>query len=487
MSVHRMDPVDAAWLHMARPTNRVIVNSVMWFDEPVDWDAYRQVLAERLIARYPRFTQRVVEVPAFAWWEDAAAFDLEAHLHHRVLPAPGGRADLEDFVSGLLHRQLPLERPLWEMYLIDGYRGRGSAILARIHHCIADGIALSRVMLSLTDDPTAAADADIAAPAPHAGAVAAGLGRLTHLGGDLAGDLRHPSRIPRQVAEGVYAARAFATLVGLPPDADTSLRGHAEIGKRVLWSDPMPLADIHTFARHAHATVTEVVLAALSGALRSYLARADGAAPDVRAMLPVNLRPLDEPLPAELGNRFGLAYVSLPVSVDDRAERLAETRRRTAELRNSAQGTVSFQVLDLVGRTPYAMEQSVVDIFGNKATAVVTSVPGPHRPVFLAGRRVRGMIAWPPEAGNLGLGVSIISYDGDLTIGILADERLVSAPAELLAGITAELDELLDTDAAPLGQGGHPGVGPFGPVLGSASGRPWNRRPHGDRTGGTGQ
>ena len=450
MSLHRMDPVDAAWLHMARPTNRVIVNSVMWFDEPVDWLAFRRVLEERLIGRYPRFTQRVVEVPAFAWWEDADAFDLDEHLHHHVLPAPGRRAELEEFVSGLLHRQLPLDRPLWAMYLIDGYRGRGSAVVARIHHCIADGIALSRVMLSLTDDPCAAADADVAAAASPANGMAAGLGRLTHLGEDLVGDLLHPSRIPhqvtRRVTENLSAARAFATLVGLPPDAHTSLRGHAQPDKRVLWSDPIRLADIQACAHHVHATVTDVVLTALSGALRSYLAHVDGAAPDVRAVLPVNLRPLDEPLPAELGNRFGLAYVSLPVGVDDRAERLAETRRRTAELKHSAQGPVSYQVLDLVGRTPYAVEQSVVDIFGNKATAVVTSVPGPRGPVFLAGRLVRGTIAWPPEAGNLVLGVSIISYDGTLTIGILTDERLVTAPAELLAGVTAELVKLLAID-----------------------------------------
>ena len=431
---------DAAWLHMDRPLNRMIVNTVMWFDEPLDWNAVRGLLRERLVERFPRFSQRIVEVPALAWWEDMPAFDMEAHLNHSTLPAPGGRQELEHYVSSLLHQRLPLQQPLWELHFIDGYNGQGSAILARIHHCIADGIALSRVMMSLTDDPSEAALADVDSVARHRGGL---LPRLAGIGEGVAADLIHPSRIAHQVANGAAIARAFTTLVTLPPDKHTSLRGHTQLRKRVVWSDPFALDQVRDAAHAAGVTVNDVALSAVSGALRGYLAHEDGAAPDIRAILPVNLRPLDEPLSADLGNRFGLAYVSLPVSVDDPDERLAETCRRTTAMKQSAEGAVSFSILDLVGRAPYSVEQSFVELFASKGTAVITNVPGPRRAVYLAGRRVRGTIGWPPESGNIGLGVSIISYDGELTIGLLVDEHLVHDPDGILAAIGDQLRTIL--------------------------------------------
>ena len=111
MSRHRMAPADAAWLRMDRPTNLMIVNSVMWFDEPLDGHALRSVLQERLVDRYPRFRQHVVEDHGI-WWEDAEDFDLEAHLHPVQLPAPAGRTELEEFVAGMLPVPLEHSRPV---------------------------------------------------------------------------------------------------------------------------------------------------------------------------------------------------------------------------------------------------------------------------------------------------------------------------------------------------------------------------------------
>src|SRR6478752_154941 len=142
---------DAAWLHMDRHTNRLIVNSVMWCDEPLDWARVREVLRVRLLDQYPRFTQRVVDERAGVWWEHDETFDLDRHLHRVTLPDPGGMDELHEFVSSVAGRPLDRRRPLWETYLVDGLDGAGSALVSRIHHCIADGVALARVMLSLTD------------------------------------------------------------------------------------------------------------------------------------------------------------------------------------------------------------------------------------------------------------------------------------------------------------------------------------------------
>jgi WS/DGAT/MGAT family acyltransferase len=259
----------------------------------------------------------------------------------------------------------------------------------------------------------------------------------------LVGDAAHPARL-LDLARGLTASgRATAKLVLLPPERRSALHGHPGRGKRVIWTDPIPLPSVKDAAHAAGVTVNDLLLTAVSGALRAHLAREDGHAPDIRAILPYNVRPPDQPLPRELGNKFGLVFLDLPVSVDDPHERLAEVRRRTAAVKRSAEGEVSFQILGLVGHTFRAVERILVDVFAAKGSAVVTNVPGPTRPVYLTGRKVCGTIGWPPESGDITLGVSIISYDGQLVLGLMADTRVVRDAHLILARTVHELDGLL--------------------------------------------
>ncbi len=145
--------VDTMWLNMDRPNNLMVIDSVMWFDEPVDWERFAALVETRLIARYPVFRQR--PVGSFAglgrqYWEDDPEFSLSRHLHRVMLPPPGDEACLERFVEAQMNRPLDRDRPLWEFYVVDGYRS-GAAVVTRFHHAIADGAALAEVLLSLTD------------------------------------------------------------------------------------------------------------------------------------------------------------------------------------------------------------------------------------------------------------------------------------------------------------------------------------------------
>jgi WS/DGAT/MGAT family acyltransferase len=162
-ATHAMGHADAAWLHMDRPTNLMVITSAMWFEEPLDLDALRAVVQERLVDRYPRFSQRVVEGLTGPHWEDVPDFDPAPHLHHLALPAPGDAAVLQHVVADLMAQPLERSRPLWDLYLLDGY-GDGCAVVTRMHHAIADGIALTRVMLGLTDEAEVRARAQLAEP-----------------------------------------------------------------------------------------------------------------------------------------------------------------------------------------------------------------------------------------------------------------------------------------------------------------------------------
>ncbi len=326
-----MSHADAAWLHMDQPTNLMVITGALWFDEPVDWERAREVLRERLVERFPRFRQRVVEGSVTGLsgphWEDDENFDLDLHIHRMALPAPGGQAALEALVAELMAEPLDPAKPLWQFHFVEGF-GAGSAVVTRMHHCIADGIALARVLLSLTDelpDDTALAPA----AADHEGGgvlgsllspvgkgVSAARGAASALAHEAIEVTRHPRELVDLAATTRDDAQVLAKqLVGLP-DPQSPLKGELGVAQRATWSRPIPLGPVKEVGHAAGATVNDVVVAALSGALRAHLSEQGGEIHEVTAFVPFNLRPPDQPLPAELGNRFGLVF--LPPAARDR-------------------------------------------------------------------------------------------------------------------------------------------------------------------------
>lgn len=439
MTRHRMAPADAAWLRMDRPTNLMVVNSVMWFDEVPDPHALRAVLRDRLVDRFPRFRQRAV-LDHGTWWEDVDHFDLEDHLHPVLLPEPAGRAQLEELMADLVSRPLDRERPLWDLYVVTPYLGSGCALVFRMHHAIADGIALARVLLSLTDDP-GEDHVEIAAPAEERGS---GLLDLVDGAWHEAIDLAtHPWHTVTAARAALADASALAKLLLIPADRHTALRGSTGTEKAVVWSDPISLPRVKDVGHRSDATVNDLLLTAVAGALRTHLVRRRSPVHEIRAIVPFNLRPLDEPLPAELGNKFGLVYLSLPLTVSRREDRLAEMSRRMTAIKHSAEGLVAYAVLELVGLAPESVENLAIELFAAKGTGVMTNVPGPRRTVTLAGVPLRGTIGWVPTSGQIGLGLAIFSYAGEVTIGLCVDRGLVPDVRELLGDITTELDALL--------------------------------------------
>lgn len=459
MASHPMSSADAAWLRMDRAENPMVITSVLWLDGPLDLERLRALLQERLVDRFPRFAQRVVDGGALGGvhWEDDPGFDLGLHLHHVALPAPGDRAELQALVSDLMSTPLDRTKALWHVHAVDGYDG-GSALVVRMHHCIADGIALARVMLSLTDlTPDAPAPeiepegrerdrgllrraAGPLAPAVDAGRAVAGA--LAHEGLET---LMNPRRAGKLAGNAVAIAHALVKEVATLPDARGPLRGELHPGERVAWCAPVPLDEVKRIARAHDATVNDVLVSAVTGGLRRWML-GDGPAGDVtreiHAMVPFNLRPLDQPLPRELGNRFGLVLLALPLLEPDPVTRLREVHRRMQEIKDSPEGAVSYGVLTAMGISPPAVEAQLIDLFSAKASLVLTNVPGPQAPLYLGGTRMRGVLVWAPCAGSVSTSVSIFSYDGDVTVGFMCDAGLVPEPDEIVAAVEEELAAL---------------------------------------------
>lgn len=459
MARHPMPSADAAWLRMDRAENLMVITSVLWFDDPIPLLPLRGVLRERLVERFPRFAQRVVDGGAFggAHWEDDPSFDLDLHIHHVALPQPGGRAELQELVADLMARPLDRTKPLWHMWVVDGYGG-GGAIVTRMHHCIADGIALARVMLSLTDPSPDAPELPIdlddherersllgRIPGPLVPALGAGRAVAGALAREGVETLRHPSHVGELARGAAGAAKALAKELATPADPHGPLRGELHPGERVAWCSPVSLADVRQIARAHDATVNDVLVSAVAGGLRRWMAEREPAGLDreLHAMVPFNLRPLDRPLPRELGNRFGLVLLALPVLEADPVRRLRETHRRMQAIKDSPEGPVSYGVLGAMGISPPAVEAQLIDLFSAKASLVLTNVPGPRAPVYLAGTQLRGVLVWAPCAGTVSTSVSIFSYDGQVTVGFMVDAGLIPDPDAIVAAVDAELAELL--------------------------------------------
>ena len=457
-----MSNVDAAWLHMESPTNLMLISGVMSFAEKLDFSELKELIEDRLLP-FERFRQKVVTstVPGIGpRWVDDPYFNLRSHLQRVALPDPGGQEELQEMVSTIMSTPLDFSKPLWQFQYVENYRG-GSAVVARIHHCIADGIALVRVLLSLTDDSPSGSPKTRRArrrrkplgrgfwlPEVVNDAVYS-VGRITAKMVDKTLEtLTDPARAAQMVTEGAKGTGVLARLATMPADPDTLFKGALSTAKRCAWSEVMSLADVKAYSKTQDATINDVLLAGVAGAIRRYMIERKAEVDDlsIRAVVPVNLRPDSDVI--KLGNKFGLVFLALPVGIADRGERLIELKKRMDKIKKSSEPMVIYAILNAVGLTGPKVESVALQLFGSKATAVMTNLPGPREEIFLAGKAMRSMMFWVPQSARLGLGVSILSYAGQVRLGVATDSGLVPDPESIIRAFHEEMTAMMENKKA---------------------------------------
>ena len=444
--------VDNIWLRMDRPANLMVIDSVMWLDEPLDLERFRAVVQRRIIDRFPVFSQRIAPdtLPLLApQWEDDPEFDLDHHLSTAVLPEPAGESELKAYVESVM--QVPLDRahPLWQMHVIEGYGG-GAAVVSRFHHAIADGIALAQVLLSLTDEEP---DGDLVPVSPEPPANSGWTLSLPGLGSARsaiteASKLVRPS-VVRDALTLVSQTAHIADKLLLGSNPPGPLLGQPGLAKRAVWSRPHPISQIKTIGRSTGATVNDVLVAAVAGALATYVLDEGGTPADLTTMVPVNLRPVDKPLPRELGNKFALAMLPMPLGERSPRARLTAAKQRMDGIKESPEALITFGLINAIGLTHPRIEDLLVDFFSSKAIGVTTNVMGPLQDRYLAGSRIAGVLGWVPGSGHQTVGVCIFSYNQTVRVGFKVDATVVPAADRLVDAFDAELDDLLAISAAP--------------------------------------
>ena len=453
---HRVNPVDAIWLNMDRVQNLMVIECVMFLEGPVDRARFNRVVQSRLIDAYPVFSRRPT-TPRHRWarsrWRDVPDFDFTEHVREVRLPVPGDSAALQEYVGRFLAEPLPRDRPLWDIHLVDGLE-EGSAIYVRLHHALADGIALTQVLLSLTD-PTADVDADAS---DQGGVKHHGVGELIEAARRAAPEVQQMMR-PARVKAGIISAirtgfsgAAVLRKLLLTRNPESALAGAAGSHKKAVWSNPIDLQLVKEIAKGSDATVNDVLVSALAGALERYQIEHGGSTVDIPTMIPVNLRPMHLPLPRELGNRFALVLLLLPSGLTTAAERLAETKLRMDRIKRSPEPVITFAMIQGIGRLGRRLSRMLVTFFAGKASGVTTNVPGPRDPRYLAGTRITSLLGWVPGSGDQTLGTCIFTYAGTVRVGFKTDTSVIPDPERILDAFHDEIDDLREGLAANSGR-----------------------------------
>ncbi len=543
-----MAAMDAAWLRLDTPTSRMVIVSLLMLKPSITLEALRTRVQERLL-RHDRFRQRVVDEAPGPRWEDDPDFELARHVLPETLPrrrAQSLEAALQSRVAELAAQALDPAHPLWAMHLVQAYDG-GSALIVRVHHCIADGLALIAVILSITDDGAAtpggvragragAGSASVSASvAGDAGAGAGGAGTVSAAGtvgtvGTAAnsgrsagrsepdgwtdaflkpisdwtlralqqraanvrdapagaraslgagtsadpsadsnadpnawggppaskptagtGKRRRGKAAPAALDDGSAEAASFlsaqmasdiAALAIVEDDSPTRLKGRPGRTKRVAWGHGVPLDAVQAVGKSLGVSVNDVLMSCVAGAIGSYL-RAHGddtRGQAIRAMVPVNLRPMEDAW--QLGNRFGVVPLELPIGLSNPVQRLYAVHSRMKTLKSSLQPVLAFGLMAAAGLLR-PEQQRLLNDFQRKATAVMTNVPGPSAPLQFCGSRVDRVMFWVPQSGDVGVGVSLLTYAGQVQFGLLTDAGLCPDPQAIVDAFEPEFQQLL--------------------------------------------
>jgi diacylglycerol O-acyltransferase / wax synthase len=485
----RLGLQDALWLEMDKPGNLMVIDSLFWTAEPIDWDGYRQSMRERLWDRFPVFRSVVIRgVDGGWWWEEQPDADFDDRYEQVMLAEPGGDAELQELIASW--RTVPLDRsqPLWRSVLVDGFHG-GSAVLIRTHHAIADGIRIVQLTLSVFDKSPDGAAAlrrgrrqatrpeppsvpvgsprtrshasltrQVLAQAAHVRATSWQLARSTvtnpvgaahtalTISESLVGSVGSTARWALELGER-DGPRLQRVLSGAPGDVDTfrklvlgtrndNTRWTGTVGERkaIAWSASIPLEDVKAVAHANAATVNDVLVTCVAGSLQSYLEQHRAICHSVTWDVPVNLQPFDPTLPVELGNSFALVQLELPTNIDDPLRTLEVVRRRMGRIKRSHEAVVDFGVQAVFSRLSRRLYRASIDLIANRAIGVLTNVPGPEEPLYVAGQRVEGMMGWAPLTAEQVMSFTIYSYAGKVFVGIAADAGLVPDHGQIVDG-----------------------------------------------------
>ena len=464
MSSDRLTGLDASFLHLEDGAAHMHVAGVMIFEgSPPPYDDLLEAI-ERRLGLVPRYRQRLAFVPfgqGRPKWVDDPHLNLRYHVRSTALPAPGSEQQLRDLAGRVFAQQLDRDKPLWEIWLVEGLEGDRFAMLSKTHHALVDGISgvdIMSVLFDTSPDPAAPTDTGerwLPRPLPSpVELLGEALMERATIPGELARTVRSIFRGPRRVVEGLrdaavgVGAMAWA---GLNPAPSSPYNKSIGPHRRYTWVRAN-LADIKAIKNELGGTVNDVVLATVAGALGKHLRRrghnTDGL--ELKAMVPVSVRAEVES--GALGNRVAAMMAPLPVWCQDSVARLDIVSEELKGLKSGGQAVGAQVLTELSGFAPATVMGQASRLMSRQRffNVVVTNVPGPQQPLFLAGRRMIDPFPMVPLAKNQGLGIALLSYAGRINFGLVGDYDVMYDLDDFADDVQESLAELAAEAGVPL-------------------------------------
>ena len=467
--MHRdqLTPLDASFLELeqADQCSHMHIGWAMVFD-PLPGggipsvEEVRRLLDGRLGAM-PRFRKRLSHphTGGLRWphWEADPRFDVDAHVRHATLPAPGGDSELREWLADFYSHRLDRHRPLWEITLLDGLEDGRWSLVTKIHHSLVDGVSgvsITNLILDASPAPSPASETARDAQAPAT---------MPHHGGRLVAGARAGIDLalhPRRAADVVSQARSLARFIArdeLVPAPRTSL--NVPIGaSRRLEVVVAPLDDLKAIKSRLGGSVNDVVLAIAAGGLRHLLESRGESLPrrGVRVMVPVNVRRATEMM--ALGNRVSSLFVELPVAEADALGRYRATAESAEELKRSGLAGGAEALVEVAGIAPPALHAALARMAFTPRlfNLTITNVPGPQMTLYALGARMRRVIPLVPIFADHAVGFAVVSYDGEVVFGLNGDQGAMADLHVLREGLARSLDELREIVGLPGGEVGVP-------------------------------
>jgi diacylglycerol O-acyltransferase / wax synthase len=467
MASDRLTALDTSFLHLEDAASHMHVASVMLFEgSPPPYDELLDAIDRRLHL-VPRYRQRLAFVPLGQGrpkWVDDPHLNLRYHVRATALPAPGDEDQLKELAGRVFAQQLDRDKPLWEVWLVDGLEGDRFALLSKTHHALVDGISgvdIISVLFDTSPEPAAPADpGDRWLPRPlptQAQLLGEALLERTTIPAEVARSVRAVFRGPRRILEGArdaavgIGAMAWAGLNPVPTSPyNRSIGPH----RRFTWVRA-DLRDIKAIKNELGGTVNDVVLSTVAGALGKHLRRrgqnTDGL--ELKAMIPVSVRADVER--GALGNRVAAMMAPVPVWCQDPGARLDIVREELKGLKSSGQAVGAQVLTELTGFAPPTVMGQAARLVSRQRmfNLVVTNVPGPQFPLYLAGRRMLDPFPMVPLAKNQALGIALLSYAGKINFGLVGDWDLMWDLDAFADGLRESLEELAEAAGIELAAG----------------------------------
>lgn len=448
----RLSALDAAFLYMEDRNAHMHVGGLCVFDGPPPSHGELLQHVESRLAAVPRYRQRLAFVPLGQGrpvWVDDAQFDLEYHVRRTALPAPGGESELRRLTSRLLSQRLDRDKPLWELWCVEGLEEGRFALVSKTHHCMIDGISGVDIATVLLDRTRATAPQVLTvpwrprpAPSGHELLLDSVRHQLTHPLEVARDAIRGSAQARRQLGEIVLGALPMLKLAGMGRAPASSL--NQPIGPhRRFETVRLDLGRVRRVKGALGGTVNDVILAVVAGALRSLLQRR-GETPvgSLRALVPVSVRQPDAR--HTLGNQVTAVFCPLPVGEADPRRRLALVREAMQDLKGSRQAVGGLALTQLGDFAPptLAAQAARVQALARFFNLVVTNVPGPQDALYLAGRQMQACYPAVPLAADQTVCIGLLSYNGAIGVGLLGDADLARDLPELAAALATALTEL---------------------------------------------